>query len=213
MSTRRLALAGVVAPPLFAAVVLLLTAIAWDELHRLGWSAGPFDDPDAAWPSVAMLADHGLVQSLNEAQLGLATIGLAVALRRLGARLIESVFVALLGAGFLTAAFRIDRGSTTGGGPETWNGTLHALGLTMVVLAALGAIAAFAVLRRDRFSIAALVAALVCVALAIAGYPNFFAVFLAAVLAWLTLVAARCLELSRAGSEAASAAPSARPAT
>ena len=82
--------------------------------------------------------------------LGLATIGLAVALRRLRARLVESVLVAVLGLGFAIAAFRIDRGSTTGGGP---------------------------------------------------------------VLTWLTLVAVRCLELSRAGSEAASAAPAARPAT
>jgi len=213
MSTRRLALAGVVAPPLFAAIVLLLTATAWDELHALGWSAGLFDDPDAAWPSVAMLADRGLLLSLGDAALGLATIGLAIALRRLGARLVEAALVAVLGAGFAIAAFRIDRGSTTGGGPETWNGTLHALGLTIVVLAALGAMAAFAALRRDRLSIGALAAALACVALAIAGYPNLFAVFLAVVLTWLTLVAIRCLELSRAGSGAASAAPAARPAT
>ena len=159
MSTRRLAFAGVVAPPLFAAVVLLLTLLAWDELHTLGWSAGPFDDPDATWPSVAMLADHGFLQSLNYAMLGLATIGLAVALRRLGARLVESALVALLGLGFAIASFRIDRGSTTGGGPETWNGTLHALGLTIAVIAALGAMTAFAILSRDRLSIAALAAA------------------------------------------------------
>jgi hypothetical protein len=213
MSTRRLALAGVVAPPLFAAIVLLLTVLAWDELHDLGWSAGLFDDPDAAWPSVAMLADRGILQSLNYAVLGLATMGLAVALRRLGARLVESTLVGLLGLGFAISAFRIDRGSTTGGGPETWNGTLHALGLTIVVLAALGAMVAFAALRRDRLSIAALVAALACIAVAVAGSSNVFAVFLAVVLAWLTLVAWRCLELSRPDSEPASAAPAARPAT
>ena len=208
MSTRRLALAGVVAPPLFAAIVLLLTLLDWDELHDLGWSAGPFDDPDATWPSVAMLADHGFLQSLNCAMLGVATIGLAVALRRLGARLVESSLVALVGFGFAIAAFRIDRGSTTGGGPETWNGTLHALGLTIVVIAALGAMAAFAILRRDRLSIAALVAALACFAVSLAGAPNFFAAFLAVVLVWLMLDALRCLELTRVGSEeSATAAP------
>ena len=104
-----------------------------------------------------MLAHRGLLQSLNYAVLGLATIGLAVALRRLGARIVESALVALLGHGFL-----------------------HALGLTIVMLAALGAMAA------------------------IAGSPNLFAVFLSVLLAWLMLVALRCLELSRAGSAAAS---------
>ena len=144
MSTRRLALAGVVAPPLFAAIVLLLTLLDWDELHDLGWSAGPFDDPDATWPSVAMLADQGFLQSLNCTMLGVATIGLAVALRRLGARLVES----------------------------------------------------------------ALVAALACFAVSLAGAPNFFAAFLAVVLVWLMLDALRCLELTRVGSEeSATAAP------
>ena len=101
MSTRRLALAGVVAPPLFAAIVLLLTLLDWDELHDLGWSAGPFDDPDATWPSVAMLADQGFLQSLNCTMLGVATIGLAVALRRLGARLVESALVGIVMAALM----------------------------------------------------------------------------------------------------------------
>jgi hypothetical protein len=81
------------------------------------------------------------------------------------------------------------------------------------VLAALGAMAAFAAVRRDRLSIAALAVALACFAAALAGNPNLVAGVLAVALTWLTLVAVRCLELSRAGSEAASAAPAARPAT
>ena len=213
MSTSRLALVGVLAPPVFAAIVLVLTALEWDELHDLGWSAGPFDDPDAPWPSVTMLADRGNLQVVNFALLGVGTLALAVVLRRLGAGMIRQTLVALLGAGFAASAFRVDHGTTGGGGPETWNGTLHAAGLTVVVLTALAAMVAFAVADRDKSSAVALFAALACVAVAVSGAGNFFAGFLAVVLAWLTLVAARAVALSRRGSEAASAGPAARPGT
>jgi hypothetical protein len=209
VTTRRLALAGLVGAPLFAALVFLVTALEWDFLHDLGWSAAPFDSPDPPWPSSAALGDWGFLLVLGFLLLGISVLALAVALfRLLDAR--RKVWPILLagagaGAGVGVAAFRTGYGSAGAGGPETWNGTVHAVGLTIfipfVVLSMLVLAAQF---RRDErwrpMSRHSLIAGLVALASLVAFLAFqcsvFFWIFLAVLLAWLTLTSARALSLS-----------------
>jgi len=61
LTTRRLAVAGLVVRLLFAAVVVLVTALEWDLLHDLAWSASPVENPDPPWPSSTALGDCGFL--------------------------------------------------------------------------------------------------------------------------------------------------------
>ena len=208
MTTRRLALAGLIGPPLFAALVFLVTALEWDFLHDLGWSAGPFDSPDPPWPSSAALGDWGFLLVLGFLLLGLSVLALAVALFRLlpARRKIGPILLALVGAGVSLAAFRTDYGSAGGGGPETWNGTVHAVGLTIfipvVVVSMLVLAAQFR--REERWRpmsrhslIAGVIALASFFAFLVFSCSVFFWIYLAVVLAWLALTSARALSLSR----------------
>jgi hypothetical protein len=208
MTTRRLALAAVAGPPLFAAIVVLLTAIKWDFLHELGWSAGLFESSDTPWPSSLALGDYGILQVLNFLLLGLSVLALAVVLFRLVdvRPKIGPGLVAVLAIGFGGTAFRTDYKSGRGGGPDTWNGVVHAAGFTVVVFVAILSMFVLAVqLQRDErwhsMSMRTLVAAIVALAALIAtlaGAGNlFFYVFLGVLLAWLSFVSAHALSLTR----------------
>lgn len=207
MATRRLALAGLIGPPLFLAVVVVLTAAEWDYLHELGWTAGPFDSPDTPWPSSLALGKYGFLQVLAFLLLGLSVVALGIALLRLldSRRRTGAGLLFLAGLGLLATAFRTDHGSATGGGPETWNGVVHAVGLTVVLPASLAAMFVLAVqfhnderwLGLASRSLLAAVVAVACAAVALSGSGNFFAIFLLAVLVWLMIVSVRALSLSR----------------
>jgi hypothetical protein len=206
VTTRRLAFAGLVAPPLFAVVVLVVTALEWDFLHDLGWSARPLDNPDAPWPSVLALGDYGFLVSASFLLLGLCAFALAVALFRLleGRPKIGPGLLALFAFGSALAVIRTDYRTAYGGGPDTSNGTVHAVAFSIFVPAA---VASMLVLgwqfRRDErwrsLSGRTLVAgavALASIAAFLAFKCNvFFWIYLAVVLAWLTLVAARARSL------------------
>jgi Protein of unknown function (DUF998) len=206
VTTRRLALAGLVGPPLFAALTILVTAVEWDLLHDLGWSAAPFDQPDTPWPSSAALGDYGFLQVLAFLLLGVSVLALAAALILLEVRRkIGTSLLVLLGAGLAASAIRTDYETATGAGPDTWNGVAHAAALTVVFPAALAAMVALGVqFRRDarwrRLSTPSLVGALVALASLVATLAGagslFLYVFLAIVLWWLVLVAAQALELA-----------------
>jgi hypothetical protein len=197
MTTRRLALAGLAGPPLFAVAVVVLTAVEWDFLHELGWSAGPFDDPDAPWPSVLALGDAGFVQVAAFAVLGIST---RVTRRRTG-----PVLLAVAGLALTAMAFRIDYGSAHGGGPETWNGTVHVAAFTVAIPAVIAAMIAVARQFPDdprlrAYSWASAAVAIAGLAAALAGAGNLFLyLFFAVVLAWLALVAARTAPLGTPG--------------
>jgi hypothetical protein len=208
VTTRRLALAGLGGPPLFAAIVVLVTALEWDFLHDLGWSAAPFDSPDPPWPSSAALGDWGLLLVLGFLLLGLSVLALAVALFRLllARRKLGPILLALAGVGVGLAAFRTDYGSAGGGGPETWNGTVHAVGLTIFIpVVVLSMLVLAAQFRREeqwrplsRHSlISGLLALASFIAFLVFQCSVFFWIFLAVVLAWLALTSARALSLSR----------------
>jgi hypothetical protein len=201
ISTRRLALTGLVGPPVFAALIVLATAIEWDFLHDLCWSAGPFDTPDTPWPSSAARGDSGFLVVAAFFVLGVSVVAAAVALYRLlERRKTGPVLLALVGTGALAAAVRTDESSAGGGGPETWSGTVHAAGFTVLVFAVLPAMLVLAAQFRhvpslrglSRISLVAAAGALVClVAFLPGGGIVFLFGFLAIVLAWLVVVAAR----------------------
>lgn len=207
MQARTLALPGLVAPPLFAAVVVIVTALEWDFLHRLDWSAGPFDSPDAPWPSIAALGDYGLLVSLAFLLLGLSVIALAVALllllgvrRKLGPGLLL-----LSGVGAALAVIRTDYRTAYGGGPDTWNGTVNAIAYSIFVPAAVVSILALAAqFRRDerwrslsrRSAVLGFLALASIIAFLVSFANVFFWIYLALVLAWLMSVAAHALRLA-----------------
>jgi hypothetical protein len=185
-----------------------VTALEWDFLHDLGWSAAPFDSPDPPWPSSAALGDWGFLLVLGFLLLGLSVLALAVALFRLllARRKSGPILLGLVGAGLGLAAFRTDYGSAGGGGPETWNGTIHAVGLTIFVpVVVLSMLVLAAQFRREeqwrplsRHSlIAGLLALASFIAFLVFQCSVFFWIFLAVVLAWLALTSARALSLSR----------------
>jgi hypothetical protein len=206
VSTKTLALGGLIGPGVFAALVFLVTALEWDFLHDLGWSAEPFDSPDPPWPSSAALGDRGFLLVIGFLVLGSSVLALALALLRLldTRRKVGPVVLAVAGAGACIAAFRTDYGSAGGGGPETWNGTLHAVGLTVFVpLLTLSMFVLAAQFRRSErwrsLTRESLIAGLVALASFIAFLALmcsvFFWVFLAVGLVWLTSTSARALSL------------------
>jgi hypothetical protein len=204
VTTRRLALAALAGPPLFATILLVVTALVWDFLHDLGWSAAPFESPDAPWPSVLALSDYGFLVVLSFLVLGLSVFALASILGRRWK--LGPAFLFLLGAGLCLAAFRTDYGTATGGGPETWNGTVHAVGFTLIVPATVLAMLVLgAEFRRDddwqpssSLSLVAGVLALMAVAGFLAlGNSVFFWLYLGVALCWLELIARRALALVR----------------
>jgi hypothetical protein len=210
MTTRRLALVALAGPPLFATSVLAVTGIEWDFMHDLGWSAAPFDSPDVPWPSSAALGDSGALLVLGFGVLGVSTVALAAALYRLLERRLKvgPALLVVLGGGAFCAAFRTDYGSAGGGGPETWNGALHALGYTILIFVSIPAMLAFALrLRRPEswrreawYSSAATGIALASLACFLAGGGSLFLfAFLANLLAWLTLLAARAVSRASGG--------------
>jgi hypothetical protein len=139
--------------------------------------------------------------------LGISVLALAATLFRLlsARRKFGPILLALASAGVCVAAFRTDHGSAGGGGPETWNGTVHAVGLTIFIpLVVLSIFVLAAQFRRDerwlplsQYSrIAGLVALAGIVAFLATQYSVFFWIFLASVLVWLTVIAVRALSLS-----------------
>ena len=208
MTTRRLALLGAIGPSLFAVLVLTVTAIEWDFLHDLGWRAAPLDNPDVPWPSSAALGDSGALLVVGFLVLGASILALALALFRLLERRwkIGPALLVVLAAGAVCASFRTDYGSAGGGGPESWNGFVHALGFTILVFVPILSMLVFAAQfrsdgrwsRMSAYSLAAVLIAVASIAANLAGGGNaFFFTFLGDVLAWLTLVSARALSVAQ----------------
>ena len=205
MQVRTLALPGLVAPPLFAAVVVVVTALEWSFLHRLGWDASPFASPDAPWPSILALGAYGVLVSLAFLLLGVSMMSLALLLFRvLGfRRKLGPALLLLSGAGAALAVIRTDYWTAYGGGPDTWNGSANAIAYSIFVPAAVVSMLALAAQFRraerwrplsSRSAIAGFTAFVSIVAFLITFANVFFWIYLAAVLSWLTLVSLHALD-------------------
>lgn len=133
------AAAGVVAPVLFAAALLVITWAEYDFMREIGFRVT--DHGESAWPSGLAQGPHGWAQIANYSVFGALLLvvfaGLRRELVRRRSRRVATAFLATLGAGFLFAAFPED--GPPFGEPETWAGYLHAVGYLLVVLGSFGA--------------------------------------------------------------------------
>ena len=131
VSTRTLALGGVVGPWLWTAVVVALTIVEYDTLTSFGWTPG--QDNGVNYPSSLALGPVGWLQMVNFAVLGVLLFGLAVGLfrsvrRRMMVR-VGPVLLGVAGVGLVLSAFPTDHGPPDAA--ETWHGAIH--GLAFVV--------------------------------------------------------------------------------
>lgn len=200
------ALAGIAAPLIFWAGIVLATWLAWDFLHAQGWSV--LDQGNVPWPSGTALAEHGWVQSANFALTGTLLFLFVRALRREFRRpvagRVAGTLLTVLAVALALSAFNTDR--AFGDAPRTWNGWVHALAFLTIMLSSLiGMIATALALRGNErwrgFPVGAVgVALLVPLGLAIPGGAGFY-VFLLALFGWFELAALRFWSLARAEAE------------
>ncbi len=165
-AARRAALAGMIAPILFAVVVVVLTIVQYRFLRGLGWN--PVQDSDVPWPSALALGPYGWLQVGNFVLSGLLLMAFAVGLNmgitgawwvRIGPMLLVVAGVALVLCGFPTDP-PLALGSQPLGpqplgslplGPQSWHGWVHAVSfLVLVVVVELSLFALWWTLRQDQ---------------------------------------------------------------
>ena len=196
------ALAGIAAPLIFLAGIILATWLAWDYLHARGWSV--LDQGDVPWPSGTALAEHGWVQSANFALTGTLLFLFVRTMRREFRRRIAGriagTLLTVLAVALALSAFNTDR--AFGDAPSTWNGWVHALAFFAIMLSSLIGMPATALALRGNerwrgFPLGAVcVALLIPVGFAIPGGAGFY-LFLLALFGWFELAALRLWKLSR----------------
>jgi hypothetical protein len=137
LTTRRVALAGSLAPALFVVIVLVITVLEWDFLHRLGWHL--VQDSPVVYPSATAMGPYGWLQTLNFIQLGLSVTALAIGLLRATRARLGAGFVLLGGVALILAMFTTDGTSDQ---PTSWHGWIHALSYLLLLFSTLlGAVA------------------------------------------------------------------------
>lgn len=133
------AVAGMLGPVLFAAVLLALSAIEYDFMLGIGWR--PLSDPAGAWPSGLALGPYGQAQVGSFVVSGVLLMGFAAGLHlgasggcgsRVGPALL---FVA--GTAIALMAFETDPIRRTG--PRTLHGWIHDAAFVLFVIAVLAA--------------------------------------------------------------------------
>jgi hypothetical protein len=145
LSTRRLALAGSIGPVLFAVIVIVVTVLEWDFLHRLGWHL--VQDSPVVYPSATAMGPYGWLQTLNFIQLGLSVIAMAIGLGRVTGARVGAGFVFLGGMAMLLAMFTTDGTSAQ---PTSWHGWIHGLSYLLLLFSTLlGAVAVAIQLRNN----------------------------------------------------------------
>jgi uncharacterized protein DUF998 len=141
--------AGIIAPVLFAGVLVAITVASWNYLHDIGFRLG--DHGDSAWPSSMAQGPVGWAQMLNFAVFGLLLAVFVRGLRqhfprRRSGRIATALLMASV-AGWLLVAFPED--GPPFGNPVTVAGYLHGLGFVTLSLTVFSSMLATAVALRD----------------------------------------------------------------
>jgi hypothetical protein len=132
-------LAGMIAGPLFLAVVAALTFVELDFMHGLGW--GFTSDDQVPWPSGLVLGDYGTIQIANFAVAGALLAFFVRGFRRelptnrLGR--VAGLLLMVIAIGIALSAFPTDRATVASDSPNTWHGWLHVIGFVTIALTSL----------------------------------------------------------------------------
>ena len=207
LSQRTLALAGVVAPILFATVVAVLSVVEYDFARELGWH--PIRRTAAGWPSVLALGELGWLLTATLAGCGVLGVAFAAGLywgtRRSVWSTLGAATLAVLAVAVGLEAFTTDPPNSSAA--PTWHGDIHDTVYPVVVVSALAAPVFLAAgLARDpgwrrhaAYSLATAVILLTTLVLqAEQSYAQLLEyAFFATLLLWLELLALRLLRLAR----------------
>ena len=118
--------------PIFAGVVVLLTWLQWNFLHRLGWTV--LDGGRVAYPSALARGSLGLLQTVNVVVVGMLAAWLGRGLQahfchRWSAGVARASFVVVALSGVLLA-FPTD----LPGEGFSWHGAIHGVGFVLLLL-------------------------------------------------------------------------------
>lgn len=195
---RAAAISGMVGPVLFSAVLAALSAVQYDFMLGIGWR--PLRDPAGAWPSGLALGPYGWAQDVNFALCGTLLAVFAAGLHRgtRGGSNAGTVLLFVSGTAMALMAFETDPIRRTT--PRTLHGWVHDAAFVVFVLALLGALFSLWLgMRKDplwrghaRYTLVTAVSATLLIFLPGAA----FYLFLALVLVWLEITAARLWRLS-----------------
>jgi hypothetical protein len=192
---RAAAVAGVVGPALFAAVLVALTVMQYEFMVGIGWR--PLRDPAGAWPSGLALGPHGWAMTAGFVASGLLLMLFAVGVQfgAAGGRGSPAgpAFLFVAGSAMSLMGFETDPIRRTG--PRTLHGWVHDLAFVLFAFALLLALLfLWRRLRRDApwrgHAIYTLFTGALAVLLLFLPGAAFYA-FLVVVLAWFEVTALR----------------------
>lgn len=195
---RAAALAGIVGPILFSAVLVALTAVQYDFLLEIGWK--PIQNPAGSWPSGLALGPYGWAQDANFALSGALLAVFAVGLHggTRGGSKAGPILLFVAGAAMALMAFETD--PIRRAGPRTLHGWVHDAAFAVFVLALLAALfSLWRTMSRDplwRGHARYTLITGICTTLLLFVPGVAYYLFLALVLVWLEVTALRLRRIS-----------------
>ncbi len=194
MMTRIAAALGMVGPLLLGGTIAALTWAERDFMHGLGWD--PISAPTLDWPSGLALGPYGSVMEAAFIGSGIAMIIFAAGLQRGIAHPEQRGGPTLLGIAGVALVLLVSKTDPTlSRQPPTWHGRIHDAAFVLLGLSLLPAMLLLARrFRRDpawRGHASYTIATLLLAAPAFVLKGLAFYVFLAALLLWVALTAAR----------------------
>ncbi len=197
--TRPAALAGICGPIVFGFTLAALTLVKYDFLRSLGWN--PLTAPTFDWPSGLALGPFGWITTsvfiISGGLVILFALGLFPALPVSPVSRAACLLLGLSGLALMGLAFTTD--PTLRSTPATWHGRLHDVSFVLLGLTLLPSMLLLGIsFRRDpRWKNLSLYTFLTLALV----FPSFwlkgfaFYIFLAAILAWMEVVAIRLLKI------------------
>lgn len=199
MSQKSRALAGIVAPVMFGAVIVVLTLAQYDHMLRLGWH--PLRSSGVPWPSGLALGPFGWLHVANSVVFGTLLVIFALGLHRgvAGGSKVGPALLAVTGAAFVLSGFKTD--PDISGGPQSWHGMIHGIAYLLIVFSLLPSL--FFLwwrMRKDPpwrgHGLYTLITGITLVILFLTPWSVSFYFFLALMLAWVGVMALRLLSLT-----------------